>query len=450
MRKPFWTTLSAVLPLVGLAAAALADQNCKAAADARKGVVTICASARAAQGAEPAPFFEEATSDGGVIGSGIVLSRDGLILTADHIVAGIQGISVVLYDLSEFKAAVVAADPAMDVAILRIPAGDLEPIPWRPDEPAEVGESVCAIGTPAVFSKSPWPSISEGIVSAVHRTIDEADGGSLRPYMIDLVESDVQVVPGQSGGALVDSQGRLIGMCMAVYFPTAEGRGRAFARPADAWFRAGLDVLAKSGRMPVGSLSIDVDPVSLDTVARFGLRKQRGVEVSFVTRGGPCERAGIMPRDIILAVNDRPVNLVSQFKQFELALAPGSVAKLSVFRAGVGQTLELKAVVAEAAPAVEQVELRWRGMLLRDVTRDLADDPASRSVQGVIVVDVEPGGKAYQAGLRAGNIIEDVNTIRVKSLHDFTEATKNIPVTEIVRVRTSEGIGHVKGENGWQ
>jgi len=450
MGSPFRIALVAALALSALAPSAFPQDTYKAAADARKGVVTICAPARGAQGAEPVPFFEETPSDGGVIGSGIILSSDGLILTANHIIAGVHDISVVLFDLNEFKATVVAADPAMDVAILRIQSADLVPIPWREDEAAQVGESVCAVGTPAVFSESPWPSISEGIVSAIHRSIEEADVGASRPYMIDLLESDVQVVPGQSGGALVDSQGRLLGMCMAVYFPTAEGRGRAFARPADAWFRAGLDALRKSGRIPAGTLSVDVNPVPLETVTRFGLRKQRGVEVSFVPSGGPCEKAGIVVQDIILAVNDMPVNLVSQFRRYELHLVPGETAKLSVLRAGVGEVMDLTIVVASATPSDEPSELRWRGMLLRDMTLDMTGGSRRQSVQGVLVREVEPGGKAYQGGLRTGDVIEEVNNVPIRSLHDFTEATKNVPVTEIVRIRTSEGIGHIKGENGGQ
>lgn len=218
-----------------LAAAAFADGLPAAVSGARKGVVTVCAPPGGFGLGSSTMLFQEEPAGGGVVGSGIVLSADGLILTANHTVAGNEELTLVLDDQREVKARLIASETVFDIAILKAESGEFAPIPWR-DAPAEVGETLYAIGTPAVFTESPVPSVSRGMVCGVHRTLEPVGAPNWRPYLVDYIETDAQVSPGESGGAFVDSEGRLVGMCMAIYFP-ANGRGKAMARPTDQWLK---------------------------------------------------------------------------------------------------------------------------------------------------------------------------------------------------------------------
>ena len=139
-------------------------------------------------------------------------------------------------------------------------------MPWRIQRGAQVGEVVFSIGTPAVFSMDPEPSVSRGIVSAVHRTL-ETTGHPEPAFLMDLIETDAQISPGESGGALVDRDGMLIGMCLAVYHPDAGIRGKAFALAADSWLRAGIDKMTGGEGFPIGSLGVEVAPLGLLFVA---------------------------------------------------------------------------------------------------------------------------------------------------------------------------------------
>jgi len=433
--------------LAALCAAAAAAETAAVLDEARKGVVTIRDSSGSARPAGPDAFFQEEAVGGDILGSGIVISQAGLVLTANHAVSKCKSISVVLWDSSEFDAKLVAAEPCLDVAILQIQNAGLAALPWRTKEPAVMGETVYAIGTPAILG-DPVPSASRGIVSGVHKAVERRDEDGPAPFLLDLIETDAQLSPGQSGGALVDSEGRLVGMCIGVYQPVGAGRGRAFALPADDWLQAGLDSMVKTGRLPIGRLGLQALPLTIERARRLGREPRSGVQVISVQAHGPADKAGIAVGDVITRVDGRPVRLVNELRRLEMRLAPGSTAKVTLLRAGAVQPAEVEVAVASDGAALGQkvLEFAWRGMRLRDIENSRPRESSPRVKSGVVVVDVAGGSFAYEAGIRGGNIIVEVNNTAVDSLADFEAAVKDIPDTNVVRVRTNEGIGHVQGE----
>jgi len=431
------------------AAAAPGETVPAALGQARKGVVTVCATGSTLRRSGPVGFFQEETEGSNILGSGIVLSGDGVILTAYHAVSGISELSAVLWDLTELKATLVAAEPGLDIALLRVQSVDLAPIPWRKAPPPSPGEIVFAIGTPGVFPNDLTSSVSRGVISSLHRSLD-VSGDPEAQFMADLIETDAQLSPGESGGALVDEQGRLVGMCLAVYHPTGAIRGRAFALAADDWLRKGIDSMLLGGGFPLGRLGVHIGSFSLESTRRLGVAPQYRIHVSAVDRGGPAEVAGLTRGDIITHVNGQEVRSPSEFRRLEMRLVPKTAAKVAILRGKPPKPFELALVVAEQEPPErgKPVEFGWRGMRLRDIDEGLRREMSIPNKTGVAVVGIERPGNAFVAGLRLGDVISEVNNTPVDTLAQFEAAVKNISASNVVRVKTGEGIGHIQGDDG--
>lgn len=426
-----------------------APQASAALDQAVRGVVTICTPESGAKKPGSVAFFQEETLGSNILGSGIILDSDGLILTANHAIEGVDALTVILHNLGEYEAKVVATQPGLDIALLRIQAAGLVPIPWRLDASPAVGETVFAIGTPGIFATNPLPSTSQGIISALNRSID-VTGDPEQPFSADLIETDAQLLPGESGGALVDGQGRLVGMCLAVYHPGGALRGRAFALAADSWLRAGIDSLTRTGHFPIGHLGMRLGTLSFNDARRLGVQPGRGVRLVNVTAEGAAGEAGLLPGDIITRIDGEQVRLVPQARRIEMRLVPGSKAKLTVLREGSPQPRDFEVTVggSEDGAGSRPAEFLWRQMSLRDLDETLRKQYASPLRNGVIVVDVVQNGSSWKAGLRKGDVILEINNTAVRTLAGFRDAVKVIPGKNVVRVRTTEGIGHIQGETG--
>ncbi|MHC4712252.1 MAG: trypsin-like peptidase domain-containing protein [Planctomycetota bacterium] len=430
----------------------VAGLTCTAAADAvdvferaRRGVVTIH-SPGTLPPETPLPSFERLEAFDRVLGSGVVLGKNGLILTAHHAVSSTRDVIVVMWDMTATRGEVIASEPFVDLALVRIRRDNLEPIRWRTETPARIGETVYAIGTPSAFSSDPTPSISKGIVSALHRTIEGVANGHSETVVGDLIETDAQVSPGQSGGALVDEEGRLLGMCLAVYRPAGGGRGRSFAVPADAWLRGALVELAEKGAVPLGSFGAQVIALSFERAKRYGLRAREGVEVVGGEENGPFERAGIRSGDIVTTVNGEAVISPQHFRQTEARQAPGSRISVEVVRPGDGRfSLEVE-VALRPSESRREPDLAWRGMALSALNEDVRKQFGIHYRDGVCVRRIESTSNAYKAGLRTGDVIVEINDERVRTLSEFRRAAARISDNAVVRVQTTDGIGHIQGE----
>lgn len=439
--------VSAALAAVGIlgGAAAAEPDAAPVLQRVRTGVVTILTAQTGPVGAALL-LPEESESGDRVLGSGTILTQDGLILTANHAVSSTKDVIVVFWDMAAVRGEVIAGEPFLDIALVQVRREGLDPLPWRTDEAPEIGETVYAVGTPSAFSGEITPSISRGIVSAVHRTVEGALNGYGEMLVGDLIETDAQVSPGQSGGALVDDQGRLLGMCLAVYRPLGTARGVSLAVPADAWLKSGLEEFARTGSMPLGSFGVQVLPVSFERAKSYGLQGLGGVEVSGLEKDGPFERAGIRVGDVVTAAAGERLYSTQRLRQIEARQQPGSRIAVEGVRPGDGRYSMEVEVASRPSVARREPDTVWRGMVLSPVNDDVRRQFGLHYRDGVCVKSVDSSTSAYRAGLRTGDVIVEVNNMSVKTLADFRQVVSAISENAVVRVRTTDGVGHIQGE----
>ncbi|MBZ5633052.1 MAG: DegQ family serine endoprotease [Acidobacteriia bacterium] len=367
---------------------------------------------------------DEQRSEG--LGSGVIVSPEGYILTNNHVVDGATSVQVVLSDRREFKARVIGKDDKTDVAVVKIDAGNLPAITIGDSEKVEVGDYALAIGNPFGVGQS----VTLGIVSATHRGMrNEIEGYE------DFIQTDAAINPGNSGGALVNDRGELIGINTAIIAHGSEGnQGIGFAVPVNL-ARNIMDQILKNGKVTrarLGILPQDVTP----TIARqFGVKDSQGALVGEVESGSPASRAGLKTGDIILDVNDHSVYDANQLRNMISSMQPGSNVNLKIWRDGAQRTLpvtlgELNPEEARnrggsgrndsgSADALEGVSVE---NLTSQVARGL-NLPAGTA--GVVVNEVSPGSAAASAGLKQGDVIQEVNRKPVKNVAEFEAAVRN-------------------------
>ncbi|HXX56634.1 MAG TPA: Do family serine endopeptidase, partial [Thermodesulfovibrionales bacterium] len=233
------------------------------------------------------------------LGSGVIVSKDGYIITNNHVVEQSEDIRVTLYDRRSFRGKVVGADPKTDIAVVKISADDLPTAPWGDSDRLQVGEFVLAIGNPFGLSHT----VTMGIISAVGR----ANVG-IADYE-DFIQTDAAINPGNSGGPLVNIKGELIGINTAIFSRSGGYQGIGFAVPSN-MARLVMDQLMKQGRIVRGWLGVSIQDVTPELSQKFGLKDARGALVSDVTKGSPAEKAGIARGDIILEFNGKEITSV--------------------------------------------------------------------------------------------------------------------------------------------
>lgn len=352
-------------------------------------------------------------------GSGFIMSADGYVMTNAHVIAGASEVYVTMTDKREFKARIVGTDERTDVAVVKIDATGL---PWMrvgDVNRLRVGEWVLAIGSPFGFDNT----VTAGIVSAKQR-----ETGSELP----LLQTDVAVNPGNSGGPLINMRGEVVGVNSQIYSPVGSYVGISFAIPIDEAIRVS-DQLKAGGRVVRGYLGIRPVEVSREAAEEYGLAKSRhrGAFVSQVIAGGPADKAGLQPGDIVLALNGKPVDGPVELRRALGAIKPGTPVVLQVNRRG--KAMEVKATLAEmpaeapAAAAAERAEPAEPkgssvGKTWGITVQPLSDSErrATRGAGGVKVVSVTGGAEAV--GMRPGDIIIAVGSTDVTDLKQFENA----------------------------
>ncbi len=263
------------------------------------------------------------------LGSGFIISPDGYILTNTHVIANMDEVSVKLTNKKEYRAKVVGADQYTDVALLKIDGKDLPTVKIGDPQRVEPGEWVAAIGSPFGFESS----VTVGVVSAKGRLLP---AGSYVPF----IQTDVAVNPGNSGGPLFSTSGEVIGINSQIYSQTGGYMGIAFAIPIN----IAMDIakqLQESGRVTRGWIGIQVQELTVDLASAFGLKEPKGALVSAVQRGGPAEKAGIQPGDVILSLNGQAIANSADLARFVGSTRPGSTVKTEVWRKGNAVTVEV-------------------------------------------------------------------------------------------------------------
>lgn len=349
------------------------------------------------------------------VGSGFILEPDGYVLTNAHVVDGADRIVVTLTDHREFVARLVGVDQRTDVALLRISANGLPAVRIGDSSRLQVGEWVVAIGSPFGLDNT----VTAGIVSAKAR-----DTGDYTP----LIQTDVAVNPGNSGGPLIDMQGRVVGMNSQIYSRTGGFMGISFAVPIDQAM-AVADQLKATGHVVRGKIGVAVDGVSRELAASLGLDGPRGALVAGVERGGAADAAGVRPGDIITAVDGHEVDRSSDLPRLVGAVRPGSRVPLEVFRLGKRETLQVtvgswsdKAPAREPAPRSPATGSRL-GIGVVDLNAEQRSQLGVNS--GVMVESVDGFGSA--AGLRVGDVIAALNNAPLHSASQFASQVAGLP-----------------------
>ncbi|HWH68521.1 MAG TPA: Do family serine endopeptidase, partial [Candidatus Sulfotelmatobacter sp.] len=300
------------------------------------------------------------------IGSGVIATKDGYILTNNHVVDGAEEVKVALQDGREFTAKVVGRDPKTDIAVIKIDAKDLPAVPMANSDQVEVGDLVLAIGNPFGIGQT----VTTGIVSATGR------GGTLGLDYEDFIQTDAAINPGNSGGALVDAEGRLIGINTAILSRTGGNQGIGFAIPANL-AREVMDNLIRDGHVTRGYLGVMIQDLNPALIKEFKLKDTQGALVGDVTPKSPAEKAGLKEGDVILELNGKKVADSRHLKLEVARTKPGQSVPVKVLREGAVKTLN---VTVKEMPGSEQ-------LAKNDAPGNHADED---TLNGVTVADLSP------------------------------------------------------------
>jgi Do/DeqQ family serine protease len=376
---------------------------------------------------QPAPRDRAPLRPSG-LGSGVIVSPDGYILTNNHVVEGGERVEVQLNDRRTFTAKVVGTDPPTDVAVLKIEGSGLPTIPLGDSNQVEVGDVVLAIGNPLNVGQT----VTMGIISAKSRRTGAGSGASYE----DFLQTDAAINRGNSGGALVNLRGELIGIPSQILGSLTGGNiGIGFAIPTH-MARQVMEQLIKSGKVRRGMLGIRLNtgPLTPALAEHFGYKGTKGAVVQDVDPGQPAERAGVKPGDIITEVQGQPIEDGAQLRNLIAQMAPGTTIKLKVWRDGAVR--ELTATLAELDPKLAAGALPGEsgeasgaasgalsGVQVENLTANLARRLGlPPTVRGVVITDIEDDSNAAEAGLLRGDVIEEVNRQPVANLNEFTAA----------------------------
>ena len=344
------------------------------------------------------------------IGSGVIIDSDeGLVVTNHHVVHGAEEIVVTLRDRREFEATLVGSDPGTDVALLRIEGDDLVELPPGDSDSLEVGDFVVAIGNPFGLGQT----VTLGIVSALGRS-----GLGIEAYE-DFIQTDASINRGNSGGALVDLDGQLVGINTAINSPSGGSVGIGFAVPTR-MVTAVVEQLLEFGEVRRGVLGVVISNVSPDVAEGLGLKEATGAVVSQVMEGSPAEQAGIRPYDVIVSIDGEAVDGAADLRNRVGLVRVGEEVVVGLLRDG--ERLEKRVAIGEGefrAADRGGTSERFAGVEFRDLG---PQHPRFGEVRGVELAAVAPGSGAARAGLRAGDIILEVNRRKVANTREFFDA----------------------------
>ncbi|MBI4825179.1 MAG: DegQ family serine endoprotease [Nitrospirae bacterium] len=360
------------------------------------------------------------------LGSGVIVSADGYIITNNHVIEKAEEIKVTLFDKQEYKGKLIGSDPKTDIAIIKIKAKDLPAVNWGDSDRLDVGEFVLAFGNPFGLSHT----VTMGIVSALGRaSVGIAD-------YEDFIQTDAAINPGNSGGPLVNVKGEFIGVNTAIISRTGGYEGIGFAVPSN-MVKSVMTQLVKEGKVTRGWAGVAIQQVTPELARTFGLKKPEGALVTEVIDNSPAEKAGLRRGDIILEVNNKGVDDVETLRNFIAQSRVGSRIALNVLRDT--KTIELNLTVAELAQEKAESGNSGRqerrgaegnalaGLSVMDINSDIAKQLGlQRDEYGVVIVSVEPESAAEESGLKKGDLIQEVNKARINNVNDFNKAVSHI------------------------
>jgi serine protease Do len=371
------------------------------------------------------------------LGSGVIISPDGYIVTNNHVIAGAINISVTMSNRDIYPAKLIGADPLTDLAVIKIDGHDLPSISWGDSSKLEPGQLVLAFGNPYGFRFS----VTRGIISALNRANPDSD----RRKPGEFIQTDAAINPGNSGGALVDARGQLIGINTFLYSPTGAFSGMGFAIPT-AIAEPTVNALIRNGKVNHGYIGISIEDVTPDSAKFFDVKKAVGAVVSEVTPDSPGSKAGLKTGDVITDFDGKPVSDAGELQMETSQKQPGDTIHLQLMRDG--KSLDLPVTLGSFGNGNEQVVAqngngkgRW-GLGLADLTPDVRQQiEAPSSVNGAVVENVRSGSPADNAGLQRGDVIVSVNRKPTPNASDVAQQLSSVPAGQdaLVLVWTDGG-----------
>ena len=356
------------------------------------------------------------------LGSGVIVTKDGYILTNNHVVDGATQVKVTLQDGREFNAKVIGRDAKSDLAVVKIDAKDLPTIPFADSQNVHVGDEVLAVGNPFGVGQT----VTHGIVSATNR-----GGMGIEDYE-DFIQTDAPINPGNSGGALVDMEGRLIGVNTAILSRSGGNQGIGFAIPSDL-ARTVMTSLVEYGHVTRGYLGIMIQNVTPDLAKEFKLNHQTGALIGEVVPDGPAAKAGLKEGDVVLQFNGKAVRDSRQLQLAAAEIKPGSKVPVEISRNGSTRSLEVTVGqlpgtehLAKADNGNGQDTGTLNGVGVSDLDSQSREQfKIPHNVQGAMVTEVRPDSPAAEAGLKQGDVIESINRHPVKNAQEAVQLTEN-------------------------
>lgn len=388
----------------------------------------VKASAEGMEQLQMDPMFRQFFGQGGMevpkdrrekaLGSGVIVSPEGYILTNNHVIDGATDVKVTLSDKREFQARIVGADPKTDVAVLKIQATNVIPLTIGDSSNVEVGDVAIAVGDPFGVGQT----VTKGIISAKGR-----GGLGIEDYE-DFLQTDAPINPGNSGGALVNDRGELIGINTAIISHGSGGsQGIGFAVPSNL-ARQVMDQILKNGKVVRAYLGILPQDVTPTMAKAFGEKDAKGIVVGDVSPSSPAQDSGIQRGDIILELNGKPISDSNQLRMSISMMAPGTSVQLKTLRNGNERnlTVKLAEMPTETAKLNSQQEGGSKaldGVEVSNLNPAIAQQlGVPDNTKGVVVTNVDPASKMAESGLSRGDVIQEVNHQSVKNISEFQNA----------------------------
>ncbi|NQT75092.1 MAG: Do family serine endopeptidase [Candidatus Omnitrophica bacterium] len=371
------------------------------------------------------------------LGSGVIIDKEGHILTNEHVISGADKITVTLPDGREFEGHVTGSDIYSDLAVVKIESkGNLPFARLGDSDSVRIGHWAIAIGNPFAFAvKNPEPTVTVGVVSALRRSLPRTDRRA-REYT-DLIQTDAAINPGNSGGPLLNIYGDIIGINVAIFTLSGGSEGVGFAVPVNT-ARKIMEDLKHGKKVLYGWLGVMIQDINAELAAYFNLEESYGVLVSRILEKSPAEKAGLEPGDIIVSLDDEKVKTTQDVIRMVLKKDVGSKVILGVIRNGkiysmrveIGERPEDETVIAQEKTdkAIEEDAdtKSWRGLEVSEIMPEAVRRFNLEAETGVLIVAVEAESAAETAGIRAGDVIYEINRMPVKNITDYRKAIKKV------------------------
>ncbi len=355
------------------------------------------------------------------MGSGVIVSQDGYILTNNHVVEGAHEVTVTLPDKREFKGTIVGRDQHTDLAVVKIDARNLPSVAWGDSSRLQVGEPVLAVGTPFGLTST----VTQGIVSALGR------GRMGITQYEDFIQTDAAINPGNSGGALVNTNGELVGINTAIFSRSGGYQGIGFAVPTS-MAKPVYESLVKTGKVVRGYLGVGIQDVTKDLAESFGLKESKGALVGEVKEGSPADRGGLKRGDVIIGYRGSTVEDPLALQRMVTKTAVGTDSTITVVRNGKERDLTVTIREQPGSMRMARADRDQGGHALAGLAvKDLDPRTARRlglsgETDGIVVVAVEPGSGADRAGLTRGDVIREINRKPVDSVREFERIASDL------------------------